>query len=401
MKNTILYLIFITIFFNSCELVEDKPKTVNEDPKPFVPTALNVLNENSGFSTIYDSAYQINKLNSGISGTIGLSDFTIENQNQLNACYFTTRPTQQSTFKDFVRISYDMSSSNLLRYKNGVDGKYFQFSDLLVSISGGGGGFGTPYWVSYGGDISAYFSTVNYTGVPDLGFRHPVSNSVEGFGYFGKLKQGTQTLNGSEFDMIKAGVLVDYKNMYKRSIHDVYNNVNYGISIRQDSIWVYEIDTIKNTLKTAIDISYDKNYIISKLIRKYSPDGKKLTFGLVYAINSTTTLISTFSYNYETNTLEKYIKEANIPFYWENVDMDIDESGNIYFAGYASNGTNTSGVSIYKCTSATNKELIGSDNFLKSGEVVGLKYLYGKVYLAVTAKHTDGNVHQISFLKQN
>jgi hypothetical protein len=69
--------------------------------------------------------------------------------------------------------------------------------------------------------------------------------------------------------------------------------------------------------------------------------------------------------------------------------------------GYAANGTNTNGVSIYKKTTGGSVSLVGQDNILKFGAVVKLKTLMGKVFIAVTGKKTGTSAYQLSIIKEN
>jgi hypothetical protein len=81
--------------------------------------------------------------------------------------------------------------------------------------------------------------------------------------------------------------------------------------------------------------------------------------------------------------------------------VDCDEFGNIYYTGIADNGKNNIGVSIYKKDKLGVTTLIGADSFLKFGEIIKLKSLYGKVYFALKGKITGSVKSQISIIKQN
>ncbi len=403
MKHTLLITLGFTLFLNSCELDDTKPKTT-ETPKPFVPYALDVLNENSGYTIIYDSAYSINKLNTGVKGKIGLEDFTIDNSDILNATYYTSTPTQQDEFFSYHRINYHISSSSLLSYTtDGLGGKYFPYSDFLVKITTGGGGFGNPNWVQFKGDITASVSTVNYTGTPDLGFRAPVCNSVEGFGYFGKHDPSTQIQKGSSFAMLKGGVYQTFPLKPQINFHEVYNKEYYGIGYKKDTLLAYKInvDSNKSVLIQKFLAPISQIYGGMETLRHYSDDGKKLAIMLKgYGLDNIIRY-STFTFNFETQVFTKNINEMLLPYSGTGTDIDLDEFGNIYYTGFAGNGSNTNGVSVYKLTSSGSATLVGNDNILKSGEIVGLKYINNKIYLAVTANQVGGNVHQISFIKQN
>jgi len=87
--------------------------------------------------------------------------------------------------------------------------------------------------------------------------------------------------------------------------------------------------------------------------------------------------------------------------YGSETDSDIafDEHGNMYYTGYANNGANKQGISIYKISTGS-QTLVGSDNFLKFGEVIKIKYLSDIIYLAVQGRKAGTQVQQLSILKQ-
>jgi hypothetical protein len=83
----------------------------------------------------------------------------------------------------------------------------------------------------------------------------------------------------------------------------------------------------------------------------------------------------------------------------EKSDVAYDEQGNLYYTGFEGNGSNKVGISIYKVSTAGHS-LVGTDNFLKVGEVVHLKYLLGKVYITVQGTKTGTSVQQLTILRQ-
>ena len=95
------------------------------------------------------------------------------------------------------------------------------------------------------------------------------------------------------------------------------------------------------------------------------------------------------------------LNQVTLEYSGTGSDIDLDENGNVFYTGYAGNGTNTSGVSIYKKSNSGTPTLVGNDNLLKSGTVVKLRVLMGKVYIAVTAKQSGKEVYQISIIKEN
>jgi hypothetical protein len=135
-------------------------------------------------------------------------------------------------------------------------------------------------------------------------------------------------------------------------------------------------------------------------LRQYAPDGKSMSFALIDRISNTA---NTYTYNFENNTLQQILSNATLDYFGTGSDLALDENGIVYYSGYAANGSNTNGVSVYKKTNAAQSQLVGSDDFLVSGKIVKLKCLNGKVYMAVTADQTDpeAKIHQISIIRQN
>ncbi len=84
----------------------------------------------------------------------------------------------------------------------------------------------------------------------------------------------------------------------------------------------------------------------------------------------------------------------------EASDVDLDEAGNLYYTGYAKNGSDKTGTSVYKISAGGASSLVGSDGFLKYGTPVKLKYLHGKVYLGVVGTRPETGYRQITVLRQ-
>jgi hypothetical protein len=142
---------------------------------------------------------------------------------------------------------------------------------------------------------------------------------------------------------------------------------------------------------------YPTETSVAKTYRTYSKDGKQMGLAIYH---DNTKQFYTFTYNFESKVLTKVLDGAGFT-YGDALqsDFDLDENGNIYYAGYAGNGSNQQGISIYKI-SLSGTTLVGNDNFLKFGEVVKLKYLLGKIYLAVQGRKTGTQVQQLSVIRQ-
>lgn len=422
MKHTLLITLGFTLFLNSCELDNTKPKT---EPTSNEPYALNVLNDNSGFQTFYDSAYSISKNSGGGSGTIGLNDFSIEINNRINMNYYTTTPTQQSTLNKQYRFSINLNNNQFIEqeanagqyplnpniFYDKVVHQYLPYSNILGIIATKySSGFGSNNGIEYFGDVTGGISSPNPIGIGDFGFRYAVSNSGTGFGYF-SFSNPTVVKSGAQYVMFK-GAIGKQSNLdlYRGGcLHEVYsgNTISefYTIGLKSDSVIVYKFEYTDfgvggNPIYTTKQINALPTSILNtgSLKRHYSVDGKIMAFMFT---DLSTNKVNTYVYNFSTNTLTQNLNQVTLEYASTGSDIDIDENGNVYYTGYASNGSNMNGVSVYKKSNSSSAELVGNDNILKSGTVVGLKHYFGKVYLAVTANQVGGNVHQISFIKQN
>jgi hypothetical protein len=289
----------------------------------------------------------------------------------------------------------------------------------------------TVYSASIKGDVSAEIPKRNtILGEPDMGYLFPMLNSErfpgnpnydmrQGFLTVGALTQ----LNSYMFKVCNPKYF-SYEfttnpatpkviaNLFDISIINFglaqvkFENISYSFDLRSDSLFAHHIfDTIRSGFEaiglikitgTSIAPGLTNNSNIKK-IRHYSADGKIL--GMFFQ-DVTSKKCWTFSFDYVTHTFSKGIEGLALDYSTENSDIDIDEFGNIYYSGIASNGSNINGVSIYKKGISGSTSLIGSDNFLKFGEIVQLKHLFGKIYLTVTGRITNTYYKQLTFLKQ-
>lgn len=401
--------------FTACEKKEEvKPV----DPPKTTIGALSVLNANSGYKTLYDSAFSLGGLYND--NRMGLNDFTLVDGNKLHLAYHTRIATQQSPFYTNYQVVVDINTAQELPPASGQSnltglkdlGKFFPYSDILVSIKSGDGSFGINNSIQFGQDISAGVSTPNPPGTGDLGFRYPVCNSGAGFGYFSKLTSGSTVQRGASFTMFNGAIGSQAKLTYYKGgcLHEVYTDgstTNYiAIGVAADTVKVFRVDYTSFGTPTTYPVYAEKLInsmptMVSEygtLSRHYSNDGKTLSFLLK---ETPSNKISTYSYNFETNTLTQHLKQVTLEYSGTESDIDLDENGNVYYTGTAGNGSNTAGVSVYKKSSSGAPSLVGSDNILVSGTVVGLKVLNGKVYCAVTAKQSGKEVYQISIIKQD
>jgi len=126
-------------------------------------------------------------------------------------------------------------------------------------------------------------------------------------------------------------------------------------------------------------------------------DGKIL--GILFK-NESSKKYWTYSFNFNTKVITKGLENVILDYSGDCSDIDLDEIGNIYYSGFAANGVNKVGVSIYKKGIDGQTTRIGADDFLKFGTIIKLKALMGKVYFALNGKKTGFDKYQLSVLKQ-
>lgn len=125
----------------------------------------------------------------------------------------------------------------------------------------------------------------------------------------------------------------------------------------------------------------------SNICTRQSTDGT--SFGIVIGNNETSGSLSIMSaqYNVASKKFTRNITNLSIPgFSLGKVNFDIDETGNMYFDNWANNFKSDSTISIYKA-SGNSFSVVGQDDILKSGSVVNVRYLNGKVYAAVAYRY--------------
>jgi hypothetical protein len=112
-------------------------------------------------------------------------------------------------------------------------------------------------------------------------------------------------------------------------------------------------------------------------------------FGVVVGHNEIDGSLSLMSaqYNVVTKKLTRNITNLSIPkFSQGNKNFDIDHEGNMYFDNWANNFQSDSTISIYKASGSA-FSVVGQDDILKSGSIVNVRFLKGKVYAAVAYRY--------------
>lgn len=447
LNNVILLFVFFSLLiFSACEIPKEEPPAVD----PSKHSAVDVRNENSGFDSIVNVLADLAGVG-GIGGDIGVYDFTLESNNNFNFVWSSYIPYQQGKIYSSKRLTYNLLSKgyvplpsragtstdilNLNNQERNTTYSYFYkpFSNFFTYCkqSEEPNAFGTRRSGSFGCDFSAEIPiSYSLVGNADMGFLYPMINTKRfyiandydhrtgGFTFLG----APQNL---DLYLYKSCGPHKYEYSHARNVTDPaivanlldisYVNKSrnqaassaYTFDLRSDSLFAHlifdttygngtEANYIKNITGIAVANGLSNNSIINAK-RHYSTDGKII--GMFFR-DETTKQVWTYSFDYTTHTFTKGLENATLSYSAEGSDIDFDEFGNVYYTGVAGNGSNSLGVSVYKKDINGSTTIVGSDNFLKYGEIIRLKYLFGKVYLAVKGNITGTTVKQLTFLKQ-
>lgn len=438
MKKIIVVVLLFALFAStSCEkenIEPDKPSNAY-DP-------VNVLNDNSAFEHVWDTTMLMQTF-----GYYGMSDMTVENDNLLHFVYIENAMGGVNGYESFHRSSIDLNTKKVVPLPQGAK----QFPKFQNFISANGEirqklqvhAF-RPYTNQYvmalmtysGPRGSTYLHVSGDAGYNGLGGVVGQSHLGEFEGYY--LEQGYRNMSIYLYpNMVYSFVgLNPNPNPYLLTglnlLWGGFNTIgpytfNNGDNIRplfteaersKSTLFATTKDnklivaeylptelpepTFKETPATLVaSVPYTPYYPgftgTAKTYRHYSKDGKQMGL-FVYHENSKK--YYSFTYNFQTKTLQKVLDGVSLAYGNETEsDVAFDEQGNLYYTGYANNGNNKEGISIYKISTG-GSTLVGNDNFLKFGQVVKLKYLLGKIYIAVQGRKTGTQVQQLSILKQ-
>jgi len=386
---------------------------------------VSLLNDNSGFTQFYDDLIPLSDVSGSFSlPSVGVCDYTIDADNNLHLVYYSEQPTQQDAFRTYYRISKNTLSSALVGLPSGADDlntstqivgnksyglmqfrpytNYFTYATLTTASS-------WPYnnSVLYEGDIYCAISSANPVGQLDMGFTYPCLNPLatagdNAFGYFTSGAPNPNYLLSSNNPYLFTFLNNSAQHIPVSFLESKLAGTNscVAIIVRPDSAIAYSVDNsfVRSGILSAVTptgMVGGNNY---KSVRHYSADGTVL--GML-VLDENSNLVWTYSFNFVTKQLTKHLDAVTLNYTGTGSDIDVDENGNVYYTGYASNGTNTNGVSIYKKDANGGVSLVGSDNILKYGEVVKLKVFNGKIYFAVTGRKTGTSSYQVSIVKQN
>ena len=406
----------------SCQ--KDKKSASPIDPNN--PQAAMVLKEGSGFDQSLNIVLKLTEMNNGDVGKLGLYDFNVDNNNQLNIAYYDEYQSQQDKIKTGFRKAFDFGNKKEItvsnetlnaltrqKYKVGTI-EFMPYSPKLVSFVYSDHGSGNYAQGLFGGDITAELPMApawqgNYSG---------------GIGYYNVYAE--QKLNGGKHYLLvhllaSSPVLALYEYLtpampmlgsitpekpvlanFPEPRHLAEEGKTVVISVRADSVLAYKVNSVMSPAKLYTPTGSVVSSGLDKLLtytfkRHYSADGKKMS---MMVFEPTSKKCWTYTYDFSLDQLTQVINNADLSYSAEGSDIDLDEEGNIYYSGIAGNGSNANGVSIYKLSNSGISR-IGSDDFLKFGEIVKLRHFNGKVHLAITGNISGvKNWAQLSIISQ-
>ena len=421
MKKHILIVLFATALLASCKKENGAGK---EEPTSGDTPAI-VVKENAGFKAVFDDVQLLSSATAA-SPTMGIADFMLEANDNLNVVYYSMTPLQQSDAYSYIRKTKNLKTGEIVPLPQYADdlqtlsvstirraGKeillqtFKPYSNFFTYAVYSRQQFSNA--ITFSGDFDLEISQANPIGTPDMGFYYPalnmegVSRNDNGFAHF-TLGVPNPNYLASVVNPISYSTSNNTGVPIIKTFLDgryVAQGNSTASVIRSDSALVYNVNIGNVSERTLVDKVAISGFIAThqtSTLRHYSVDGKIM--GMLIK-DEVTQKYWTLSYNSNTGKLTKGLNNAELDYSGTGSDIDVDEFGNVYYTGAAGNGTNDKGVSIYKKATDGAISLIGADDFLKFGEIIKLRMLMGKVYFALKGKKTGTNYYQLSILKQN
>lgn len=436
--NHLLSIILTGLFvFSSCETDVTPPDDVDNTTDPLA--VINLLHDGAAWETVYDSMMLVPSLvGRENSSTAGISDFTVDSKNRLNLVFWYYWQSQQGGVYTTFRKSIDLETKKpadlgltkyaMILYNNPISknpeyysgGEYYSLKMEAFKPY-------TNYYINgfqyYKNGQKRYLMKVqaanneyvksNFSdfqaGDFDMAFRNPTVNlSPRGFFTFGA------NMADESSNMI-ATIHTHYYYQEANATHGGLtepriNGKSVAIEFRENVLEATELEQgfgmqpntevewmINRTSVAKLPLTNPLELPI-KTHRHYTVDGNILAF---YIYEEKKDKYSTFVYNFSTKQLTKILDNVSIAYGNKDAsDVDMDEAGNLYYTGYAKNGSDKTGTSVYKISAGGASSLVGSDGFLKYGTPVKLKYLHGKVYLGVVGTRPETGYRQITVLRQ-
>lgn len=415
-------LILIAVQLTSCD---KEPKNQPHDPDPVDTLPVEVLNANSGYTQFYDDVIPLSEVSGSFnSASVGVCDYTIDADGNFNLVYYGEQPTQQDAFKSYFRVSKNVQSNAMVSLPSGADNlntgtqivgnKTYQFMQFrpytnffTYATQTNSTGFGSNNTALFEGDIYCAVSSPDPIGLIDMCFKYPCLNlgGMAGNNVFGYFTSGVpnptyllSSCNPYRITFLNnSGQPIGLSFLESKQAG---TNSSIAVSVRPDSVIAYSIDNNyeRSGIVSSIQLSGFTGVDLYNTARHYTTDGSMMSLLIQSKTNGQ---VWTMSYNFNTQQLTKGLDGVTLEYSGTGSDVDIDELGNVYYTGWAANGSNTTGVSIYKKEVNGTVGLVGQDNILKYGTVAKLKVLNGKVYAAVIGKKTGASLYQVSIIKQN
>jgi hypothetical protein len=437
--NHLLSIILTGLFiFSSCETDVTPPDDVDNTTDPLA--VINLLHDGAAWETVYDSMMLVPSLvGRENSSTAGISDFTVDTKNRLNIVFWHAWQSQQSVLYTSFRKSINLTtmkpadlgltSAAMFLYSKPIDKNppYFEYGvsyyTLMLEAYKPYTNFYVDGFQHYKNGMKNYLMKVQaaneesgvndfreyQSGDFDMAFRNPTVN----LGNRGIFTFGANMEN--ESSNYVGTIHQHYLYMESAATHGGLteprtDGTGVAIEFRADELEATTLETgfgthpntnikwmINRTSVAKLPLTNPLELPI-KTHRHYSVDGNILAF---YIYEEKKDKYSTFVYNFSTKQLTKILDNVSIAYgNKEASDVDLDEAGNLYYTGYAKNGSDKTGTSVYKISAGGASSLVGSDGFLKYGTPVKLKYLHGKVYLGVVGTRPETGYRQITVLRQ-
>jgi hypothetical protein len=403
-------------------LASCKKENIESDKPTNMYDPVYVLNDNSGYEHVWDTTTAYGSISSSTGFVV--RDFTVDTRNRMHFVYHYR--------EEYFRRSLDLTSKKMIpqhpqagkeqaiggmynigNYNRDIE-QYKPYTNYYVAAfqtESSSSGFSKIYLQ---GDIGISPMPTSYmTGVTELGYENVVVKDAWNTAhmYISLNRKDDEDFNYrfANTRLETAKPFTDSENITyilcdaRTSGKSLYIGLENGTQLKAIEFDRNMDSTVRSGNVTAtLNWTPPSDFAFIKAFRHYSADGTKLSFALLNYRTSPGSL-TTFTYNFTTKELKKVLD--NVLLSYGRVGSseylyDLDEEGNLYYAGYAENGTNDKGISIYKISSGNNTSLVGKDNFLKFGNVAKLKYLHGKIYLAIRGKKTGTEVQQLSFIKQ-
>lgn len=379
---------------------EDSATTTPADPNA-APAEVPVLRDGAGFTQGINMLLQVNTGVNNSAGSLGVYDFSVDNNNQLNLLYFTGFQSQQDYLKMSHRAVYNLSTKAAVTLedpdkmlanngKQGYETQVFEFlpySEKVVAFTTSGylpGYYSQAFWGA----------SIPRTDM-EMGHSSAGAGYTGGAGFYNVYTDLGDTKHYMTVNLNPASTIpLIWGNIpYRSPAHALSNLANFPeprytnqgdpaiITVCKDSVVAYRFTYgtsgayTQTGFITPAGFSNSEQY---KTQRHYSKDGTKMA---MLVRGETSGHYWTYTYNFTTNTLAAGLSNTDLPYSGVGTDLDLDDDGNIYYTGTSGNGAGK-GVSIYK-RSPGSTTLVGTDDFLKFGEVSKLHVINGKVHIIV------------------